>query len=379
MRRQHLEYQADQIEMVLATHNTPGRVMGGVVTPRWIKYNVLPSWGAKVSKITSLGEEIALRLGSDGVRVRRNGGTVQIEIPREDGQTVRLLSLCRRLANVPPQSCVLGIDEDGTPILLRLPSPEVVHVLVAGTTGSGKTALARSMAVSLAIHNRLGEAQMLFIDPKGSGFGPLGSLPHLLRPVVGDCEEAVVLLGEMVEEMEKRDAEEVTEPRIVIFIDELADLIQVGGKEVEMLLTRILQRGRGAGLHVIACTQKPTASAIGSLVKGNFPIRLVGSVNSPEEAKIATGLAGSGAEKLLGRGDFLLVGKGRTTRFQSAYVCRSEIEELSEKLNGGGRRSRRWLAPGQLEATGTYGGNGHNTSRLQQAILRGAKRLQLVK
>ena len=168
--RRVLEYQADQIEMVLTSHRVPAKVTGGVVTPRWVSYRVLPELSTKVAKVIALSEELALRLGAQKVRVSRQGPNLQIDVPREDGQIVRLLSLCRRVSEVPKQTAILGMDETGTPLLLRLPSPEVAHVLISGTTGSGKTALARSMALSLAMHNRLGVVQMVFIDPKGNGF-----------------------------------------------------------------------------------------------------------------------------------------------------------------------------------------------------------------
>lgn len=366
--RRVLEYQADQIEMVLTSHRVPGRVTGGVVTPRWISYRVFPEISTKVSKIIALSEELALRLGAPRVRVIRQGAAVQVDVPREDGEVVRLLGLCRRLKEVPKQTAILGMDESGIPLLLRLPSPEVAHVLVAGTTGSGKTALARSIALSLAMHNRLGEIQMVFIDPKGNGFDPFAStmggvggpcLPHLLRPAVQDVHQAIFLLGEMVEEMVRRDRESISEPRVVIFIDEVADLMEQGGKAMDRLMTRLTQRGRSAGIHLVACTQKPLAASIGSLTRSNFPVRLVGSVASADDAKLAAGIPGTGAEKLLGRGDFLLVAKGHVTRFQAAYISEQEIRDIVGKMGGGMRQSRRWFTPEPeplpQAATGTDG------------------------
>lgn len=148
--RRVLDYQADQIEMVLTSHRVPGRVTGGVVTPRWVSYRILPEISTKIAKVINLSEELALRLGAQRVRISRQGALVQIDVPREDGQVVRLLNLCKRIDTMPKQSAILGMDETGLPLLLRLPSPDVAHVLVAGTTGSGKTALARSMALSMA-------------------------------------------------------------------------------------------------------------------------------------------------------------------------------------------------------------------------------------
>ncbi len=344
--RRLLDYQANRIEMVLHQHKAPSRVWGGTVTPRFVQFQLTPWPGIKLNRLKNLAEEIALSLGSPSCRVYRQGGVVNVEVPRSTSQTVPLLPLCRRLAHIPPHSAVLGLDERGVPILLRLPSPEVAHVLIAGTTGSGKTALARAMIASLALHNRQGEVQLALIDPKSRGFAPFQGLPHLLAPVVDDPQETTAVLHRLVQEMESRDRRQVNQPRIVIFIDELADLVLVGGREVETVLTRLTQRGRGAGLHLVACTQKPTAAVIGSLVKSNFPVRLVGSVTSPEDAKVASGLAGSGAERLLGRGDFLLVCKGRWERFQAAYISGAEIVEVVGRLQEGGRRRRRWLTEG---------------------------------
>ena len=356
--RQILEYQSDQIEQVLQTHKVPGRVVGGLVTPRWIRYQVLPAMSTKVLAIIKRSEEIALCLGAESVRISRQGPSIHIEVPRSDAQAVALLSLCQQLPEVPKQSAVLGLDENGMPLLLRLPSPEVAHVLISGTTGSGKTALAQGMALSLAMHNRLGEIQMIMIDPKGGGFGPLGGLPHLLRPVVREIHQAIFLLGELVEEMVRRDRDGISEPRVVVFIDEVADLMDQGGNAMSRLLTRLTQRGRSAGIHIIACTQKPLAASIGSLTRSNFPVRLVGSVASPDDAKVAAGISGTGAEKLLGRGDFLLVAKGRVTRFQSGFISSNEIRQVISHLQAGSRSSRRWLAeagPVSLAATGTDG------------------------
>jgi S-DNA-T family DNA segregation ATPase FtsK/SpoIIIE len=221
------------------------------------------------------------------------------------------------------------------PVLLQLPSPNVAHVLIAGTTGSGKTALARSIVASLALLNSQRSLQLVLIDPKGRGFLPFEGLPHLLVPVVTRVDEALPLLQRLVEEMERRDAERRSEPRLVVVLDELADLMQVGGREMEAVLTRLTQRGREAGLHLVACTQKPAATVIGGLVKSNFPVRLVGSVASPEDAKVATGLAGTGAERLLGQGDFLVVAKGQVTRLQAAYLDVSQLCGLVRCLQVG--------------------------------------------
>jgi S-DNA-T family DNA segregation ATPase FtsK/SpoIIIE len=340
--RRLLEFQANQIEAVLASHRLPAQVYGGLVTPRFVKFHLSPRLGTRLSRIASLSEEIALSLGAKSCRIARNNGLLNVEIPREDPQPVLLLSLCQRLSVVPPSTAVLGLDELGTPLLVRLPSPDVAHILICGTTGSGKTELARSMIASLAIHNRLSHLQLILIDPKGRGYSPFASLPHLLFPPLGDGQEAAEALHWLVSEMERRDSQGVCEPRLVIFIDELADLMLTSGKEVEPLLTRLTQRGRQAGIHLVACTQKPTTAIIGSLIKSNFPLRIVGSVTSPEDAKVASGTAGTEAHKLLGRGDFLLISRSHSLRFQGAFISPEQIAQVAHKLKGGGRRCLRW-------------------------------------
>lgn len=323
--RRLLEYQADQIEAVLVSHRAPVRVTGGSVLPRLIQFNLVPGRGVSVRKVQQCAEEVALALGVSSTRVTRQGGNLFLQVPRSSPRPVRLLDLHNRLTRIPPDTAVLGMDETGTPLLLRLPSPEVSHVLVAGTTGSGKTVVVRSMVLSLAMNNQPRHLQMALLDPKGHGFGPLNGLPHLLRPIVTSATEALVLLADLVQEMERRDVAGINRPRIVIVIDELADLALVGGKAMERFLTRLAQRGREAGIHLVACTQKPTAAVVGSLVKANFPARLVGAVVSPEDAKVATGVAGTHAERLSGRGDFLLLVRGEIIRLQAAYASKKEI------------------------------------------------------
>jgi S-DNA-T family DNA segregation ATPase FtsK/SpoIIIE len=333
--------QADRIEAVLASHRVAGRVWGGQVTPRFIRFQVTTALGTKVSKVSQLSEEIALSLGVAATRVYRHNGAIQVEVPREDPDGVRLLPLCRRLTSVPPVTALLGVDQEGTPLLLRLTSPDVVHVLVAGTTGSGKTALLRTMLASLALFNRQGAVQLLLIDPKARGLAPLASLPHILGRLASSAQEGVQALQWLVREMERRDHQASADPAIVVAVDELADLLSLGGPPLEQALLRLAQRGREAGIHLIACTQKPAASVLSSVLKANFPVRLVGSVASPEDAKVAAGIAASGAEKLLGRGDFLLVNKGQLLRFQAAFADPADLSQIDASL----RASRQLRLP----------------------------------
>ena len=352
-RRRTLEMQADTIEAVMARNKVGGRVKGGVVTPRFVQFQISTEIGAKVKQVTNLADEFALALGKREARVYRKDGAINVEIPRAKMDPIRLLPLCSRLATVPAFSAVLGVEEDGTPLLVRLTAPDVAHILIVGTTGSGKTALARTLLTSLTMHNRQTQIQLVLIDPKGRGFGPLAQLPHVFGKVVADPKEAVARLRWVVEEMERRDREQVNRPLLVVAIDELADLLQTGGAAAEAMLTRISQRGREAGIHLVACTQKPTAALIGGAIKANFPVRLVGTVASRDEARYATGLSDSGAEKLEGKGDFLLVAKGATVRFQAAWMGPSDLDIVVTTLTGGQRTSRRWDDPGEMPPTQT--------------------------
>ena len=326
--RQSLEQQADCIEAVLARHKAPGYVQGGVVTPRFIQFKLRPHPDTKVSKINGLGEELALALGCARVRIARDGALIHIEVPRRDPAPVRLLTLQGGLEQIPPCTAVLGVEESGQPLLLRLPAANVVHVLIAGTTGSGKTALARTMLASLALRNDVADVQMVLIDPKGRGFSALQKWPHVRQCAIADVTAGVVELTRVVDEMERRDRRHISKPLLVVAVDELADLLQTGGKAAEAALTRLAQRGREAGIHLIACTQKPSAGLIGSAIKANFPVRLVGLVASRDEARYASGISDSGAEALEGKGDFLLVTRGEATRFQAAWIGEAELEKM---------------------------------------------------
>ena len=336
-----LNMQADRIEMVLAKHRVPGHVSGGTVTPKLVRFQFIPDLGTKLSKLKTLTEEIALCLGARECRIHREEGAVHIDIDHGEPGSVSLLELGRRLARVPACSPLLGVDEEGFPVLLSLAAPEITHVLVSGTTGSGKTVLARAMITSLAMYNPQGRLQMALVDVKGRGLGVFRHLPHLMCPVAESVGEAMAVLRLLVREMERRDAERVSTPRIALFIDELAELVMEGGDEAKDVLTRLTQRGREAGIHVVACTQKPLAGLIGSLVKGNFPARVVGKVTSADDARVASGIAGSGAERLSGHGEFMVLAGGEQVRIQGAWVSENEIAKVISRLQGPKHRGSR--------------------------------------
>jgi len=327
--REYLNFQADRIERVLASHRVPVRVHGGAISPRWIRFLLTPAFGAKISTVRNLSEELALALGAQDVRVAREGEALALEMPRPDAEPVRLLPLLKSISSLPLLTACLGLAEDGRPLLMRLPAPDVAHVLVAGTTGSGKTELMRTMLVSLALMNRQSKLQIALIDPKSRGFMPLAGLPHLVDRVASDAASTLALLERLIAEMERRDRENVASPHIVIAVDELLDVLAAGGKQVEMALTRIAQRGREAGLHLIAVAQKPSSAALGPMLKANFPVRLVGRVGSTDDARVAAGVSGTGAEKLLGHGDFLAVASGQVVRFQAGWIPTKDWAQIA--------------------------------------------------
>jgi S-DNA-T family DNA segregation ATPase FtsK/SpoIIIE len=322
-----LNFQADRIERVLAAHRVPARVEGGQLSPRTVRFMVSPALGARLATVRNLSEELALALGASDVRVGREGDSLTVEMPRSDAEPVRLSALLQGLPDIPPLTACLGVTEDGRPLLLRLPSPEVGHVLVAGDAGSGKTELMRALILSLALANRQSKLQLALIDPKRKGFAPLAGLPHVIDDVASDSDSVKALLQKLLAEMERRERDKVSSPHIVVAVDELLDLLMAddsdGGslaREVEAALTRIAEGGREAGLHLVVGVQKPSAAGMGSLLKANFPTRLVGRLAGADDARMAAGQSDTGAEHLAGRGDFLAVAGGQVVRFQAAWV-----------------------------------------------------------
>jgi S-DNA-T family DNA segregation ATPase FtsK/SpoIIIE len=342
VRRFDLDLQADRIEAVLASHRAPARVTGGIVTPRLIRFLLAPLPGVRLRRLAGLAEEVALALAVQACRISRGNGALALEVPRPDPTPVALLPLCATLARIPPYTALIGLDEQGTPLLLSLASPDVAHALIAGSTGSGKTVLLRAIVASLAANNHPRQIQFILVDPKGHGLAPFSGLPHLLCPVVADPDQTSARLDWLVEEMLRRDREGITAPRLVLVVDELAEVITTGGNAIEAL-TRLTQRGREAGIHVVASTQKPTAALLGPLLKVNFPVRLIGSVPSADDARTAAGFAGTQAERLLGRGDFVLVYRGQCCRFQAAHIRPDELCSLVAQFYADPRASRRRL------------------------------------
>jgi len=325
---------ADRIERCLEIHGVPARVDGGRVTPRLVIFTVNPYQATPVKAIRRHSEDLAAALRVRSVRLTQGDyGEILVEVPHPNPQAIYLTRALKvseeEASGLNPMSALLGLDSRGNIIDVQLDSPTIVHALVAGTTGSGKTVLLQSMVLSLALYNKPQNMKLALLGG-GPSFRPFETLPHLLYDVSPFLDESAEVLADLVRIMDKRIADGYDRPHVVIVIDELADLI-VAVPGVQEKLRRILQRGRNAGYHVVAATQKPTASVLGSLVTANFPARITGRVTDARYASIATGIPESGAEQLEGTGDFLLVAGGETVRFQACYVEEQEINRALQQ------------------------------------------------
>lgn len=322
------EVQAQRIEATLAAQNINGRIWQATVTPRFVRFDLTVASGTKLSRVTNLEEEVALTLGVQSVRIERDNGVILVEVPLDTPRRITLADVQTRMrGDLPrPMTAVLGIDEADNPLLLRIDSPDVAHILIAGTTGSGKTELLRTITASLLLRNRAGHLALVLLDPKGAKLAPFADLNqtrlHAVQPA-----EMTAALGYAVDEMDRRPIGAL--PHILVVIDELADLLMTtAATGAADLLLRLTQRGREHNVHVVAATQRPAAALVGGMVKANFPTRIVGSVTSTEDAKVATGLPATGAERLLGRGDMMLIAKGNIIRFQAALAGEGELAAL---------------------------------------------------
>ena len=330
--------------------------------PSVTRYELVPSAGVKISRITGLSDDIALRLATTGVRIEApipNKAAVGIEVPNKARRTVRLRSLLDtneyRTAKG-KLTVALGQDIEGHIVMTDL--AKMPHLLIAGTTGSGKSVCTNSMIQSVLFRARPDEVKMILIDPKKVEFGVYNGIPHLLIPVVTDPRKAAAALGWAVNEMLKRyqmfadakardigDYNEMARkkgqfpplPLILIVIDELADLMMAAGNEVEDSICRLAQMARAAGMHMVIATQRPSVDVITGLIKGNIPSRLALTVASGVDSR--TILDGVGAEKLLGNGDmlFMPVGQSKPLRVQGCYVSNQEIERVIDFLKNGGQ------------------------------------------
>lgn len=328
----YLNYQADRVEAVLSTHKVPGRVTGGTVGPRQIRFTLDPAPEVRVSAVKRLAEDLALALRVPQLRVDRGAEGIVLSFANPQPRSVRLLDLLEDVVPVPLSTAILGMTDAGAPLLARLSAPDVAHILISGTTGSGKSVLLRTVAAALVLTHRPRVLRLVCIDPKGRTFKAFQGVRHLMRKPVTDHLEICEVLRSLVRTMEIRDRrhEQVDTrgtPRIVVLVDEMAEIVMGCGEEAATLLSRLVQRGREAGVHVVGATQHPSSAILSSVMRANFPLRLVGKVTSPQDAQVASGRAGTGAHLLEGRGDFLAIhGGDAPIRFQVAEITEKEIK-----------------------------------------------------
>lgn len=319
-----LDLWADRLEAKLLEFGVEAQVFGGQILPQFMSFHLQLGRGVKVRAVTALADDIAVLFGVQGVLIKHREGAVIVEVPRSEPRSVTVGGILRKLAEAPPaQTALLGLGDNGLPLMLYFPSPKVAHVLVAGMTGSGKSELLRTMIGTLSLWSgRQGRALVYLVDPKGR-LSTLAGLPTVDK--IYGVKEAPIILETLLAEMARRDAGGYSTPHVYLFIDEVADLMMVSGKVIEGALTRLLQRGRESGIHVIAATQRPSAGVMAGLMKANFPVRISGAVNSAGDASIATGRAQTGAELLMGKGDMLLCQGGRIIRFQVAMLQAGDL------------------------------------------------------
>ena len=326
--------------------------------PAVTRFEIQPSAGVKVSKIVNLADDIALNLAAYGVRIEApipGKAAVGIEIPNK---AVSMVSLKEVIGSKEFQSFksktafALGKDISGKPIISDI--SKMPHLLIAGTTGSGKSVCINTLITSIIYKASPDEVKLLMIDPKVVELGVYNGIPHLLIPVVTDPRKAAGALNWAVTEMVKRyktfadcnvrdiaGYNEYAETeglrkfeKIVIIIDELSDLMMVAPHDVEDAICRLAQMARAAGMHLVIATQRPSVDVITGLIKANVPSRIAFTVSNQIDSR--TILDMMGAEKLLGRGDmlFLPVGASKPTRIQGAFVSDKEVEHIVEFIKG---------------------------------------------
>lgn len=345
---------AEKLIGALKSFNVEASVTDVVPGPSVTRYEVAPAPGVKISKFTGLADDLALHLAAPaGVRIEApipNKSAIGIEIPNRGRTTVTMREIVDSDIYRKSHSklnVALGKDIAGNVVCADL--AKMPHLLIAGTTGSGKSVCLNAMIVSLLYNAKPSEVKLLLIDPKQVEFSVYNGIPHLLVPVVSDARKAAGALGWAVTEMLNRyktlndngvrdigayndlcDQDETKQKmsQIVIVIDELSDLMSVAPSEVEGSITRLAQMARAAGMHLVVATQRPSVDVITGLIKANIPSRIALSVSSQVDSR--TIIDAAGAEKLLGLGDMLFypVGMSKPLRVQGCYLSDSEIEKV---------------------------------------------------
>lgn len=337
----------------LNSFGVKARILDVFRGPSVTRYELQPAEGVKISKITNLSDDIAMRLAATGVRIEApipGKAAIGIEIPNKQKSIVAM----REIIDTPlfnnaksKLNVALGKDITGNAVCADL--AKMPHLLIAGTTGSGKSVCLNSMILSLLYNATPDEVKLLMIDPKQVEFTVYNGIPHLLVPVVSDARKAAGALGWAVTEMLKRynlfseknvrdilgynRIAEMTDgmekmSRVVIFIDELSDLMMVAPNEVEDSICRLAQMARAAGMHLVIATQRPSVDVITGIIKANIPSRIALYVSSQIDSRTIIDMAG--AEKLLGYGDMLFdpVGISKPVRIQGCFVSDAEVERV---------------------------------------------------
>ena len=350
-----LEQTAAALQSTLAEFGLHSRVVGWISGPTVTTFKVQPGEGERVSRISNLEDDIALSLATDSVRIFApipGTSLVGIEIPNRSRENVSFGDILPYVKGGPLEFA-LGRDAEGTPMVADL--AKMPHLLIAGTTGSGKSVVISSILMSLLMRTFPEDVRLIMIDPKRVEFAPYDGLPHLYVPVVTEPKQAASALQWAVSEMERRlkiferigvrkiatfnEKQQAGEfdhydnppskmPYLVIVIDELSDLMMVAGKDVEASIVRIAQLGRAAGIHMIVATQRPSSNVVTGLIKANITNRIGLTVATGIDSRVI--LDQTGAEKLLGQGDMLFsrVDWGKPKRIQGCYVSDEEIVDV---------------------------------------------------
>lgn len=342
---------ADIIRSTLGNFNVDVDMEGANVGPRVTQYTLKPPTGVKLTKITSLEDNLALDLAATSIRIEApipGKRLVGIEVPNYKAATVRLGSIFNNQVwhkAESPLSFVIGQDISGVPIVADL--AKMPHLLVAGQTGSGKSVMINDFLTSLLYKNSPSDLKLILVDPKQVEMAPYDNIPHLLTPVITEPEKCISALKWAVAEMDrrlktmakegKRNIQEYNNvnpdeamPYIVIVIDELADLMMMAARDVEALIVRIAQKARAAGIHLVLATQRPSVDVITGLIKANVPARIAFTVASQIDSR--TIIDQVGANKLLGQGDLLF----KTTsmpapqRVQAAFISDEETMKVTD-------------------------------------------------
>ncbi|UQS83296.1 FtsK/SpoIIIE family DNA translocase [Bombilactobacillus thymidiniphilus] len=350
---QLIEQNRKKLKTTLDSFGVPVEVKKATLGPTITKYEIQPAVGVKVSKIVNLTDDLALALAAKDIRIEApipGKPYVGIEVPNQHPVIVSFHSI---IANEPPhthQKLAIPIGKDVYGQIAMCDIAKLPHLLIAGSTGSGKSVAINTIITGILMQAHPEEVKMILIDPKMVELSIYDGIPHLLIPVVTDAKKANNALQKAVQEMERRyelfqqhgyrkieeynDAAQQSDieplPYIIIVIDELSDLMMVAGRDVENSIVRLAQKARAAGMHLIIATQRPSVDVITGLIKANIPSRMAFAVSSSIDSR--TILDATGAEKLLGRGDMLFepIGQSKPQRIQGAYISSQEVERVVE-------------------------------------------------